>query len=134
MNSVSNLLKIYSLWSDRPFYYALFAIRSIDFNAVPVRSVEFLSSNNYKYNAFNAKNVLDVLFDLINSTKCTQVVIDHVMEIVYNLVSYADFKAEQVDEANQDLLVGFNLVNTKPLPFDLDAIKNQYNNNDSEGK
>ena len=78
--------------------------------------------------------MLDVLFDLINSAKCTQVVIDHVMEIVYNLVSYADFKAEQVDEANQDLLVGFNLVNTKPLPFDLDAIKNQYNNNDSEGK
>ncbi len=119
MKSVSNLLKIFSLWSDRPIYYPLFAIKCSNFDRISSDSLDFLNNSaNFKHSIFKEKNIIAILFDLIDSDKCSQAVIEYVMDIVYNLVSYADFKPEYYEEEEQ--------INTKPLPFNLDVLKNQF--------
>lgn len=128
IKSVSNLLKIFALWSERPYYYPLLVIKTCDFELVNSNSKELINSNEYKNKIFGSKNVLEILFELIDSLKCSQTVIDYVMDMIYNLVSYADFKVEESMDLEEDLAnLGFmDIKNTKPLPFDLVAIKNNY--------
>jgi len=73
-----------------------------------------------------------MVFELINVQKCGTNVIDYVMDIVYNLVSYADFVEEvQNEEVKKELSEDeetngfFKLVNTKQLPFEIETIKSQ---------
>lgn len=132
VKSVSNLLKIFGMWSERPYYYPLFAIRTCHFNNVTCESSRFIAdSGSYKQCLFGDKTVLDMLFELIDNDKCSQQVIDFVMDMVYNLVSFADFKEEEQEKQQAELTDAvaagfFNLMNTKPLPFDADAIKAQF--------
>ena len=48
----------------------------------------------------NKKTILDYIFELIDTPKCSSTVIDFVMNIIYNFVTYGDFKedAEITDE------------------------------------
>ncbi len=131
VRSINNLLKIFSLWSERPYYYPLFAVRTTHFDQISLESQQLLASDSFKFKEFRERNVLDVVFELINVDKCGANVIDYVMDMVYNLVSYADFREEAQEEVKKELeeeeaTSGFlSFVNTKPLPFDVEVIKSQ---------
>lgn len=62
--------------------------------------------------------MLDILFELIDSQQCSPGVINFVIEMIYNLVSYADF-VEESDE-NEDSF------GTKKLPFDVGFIQDEF--------
>lgn len=133
VKSINNLLKIFSLWSERPYYYPLLAINTTHFNQIPETSSQFLTSDKFRYKSFEKKNVLDVVFELINQEKCASNVIEYVMDMVYNLVSFADFKEDDQEETKRELMKDaldggfFSMLNTKPLPFDVEAIKSEMN-------
>ena len=55
---------------------------------------------------------MDVLFELIDSTNCSKAVIDYALEIVYNLVTYADFKPEEQSQDETECA-------TIALPFEI---------------
>ena len=128
LKSVSNLLKIFYLWSERPYYYPLLVIKTSNFELINSNSKELINNNEYKNKIFGSKNILQILFELIDSTKCSQNVIDYVMDMVYNLVTFADFKEEEKMDLKEDLIdLGFmDITNTKPLPFDIVGLKNKY--------
>ena len=110
LKSVSNILKIFSSWSERPLYYPLFAIKLGNFESVEQSLIQSLT---HLYPDFKSKNILDILFELADAPKCGQNVVDYVLEIVHNLVSMADYKKDfsEDSEAKAD-----------PLPFDLTQI------------
>lgn len=85
------MLKIFNSWSERPKYYPLFVVK-------------------FEQPAKN-KVVLDVLFELIDSTKCCEKVINYVLDMIHNLVSFADFKEDDLIESS------------KVLPFDMTQFK-----------
>jgi U3 small nucleolar RNA-associated protein 20 len=126
LKSVSNLLKIFSLWSERSKYYPLFVVKIADFNAIDsnlVASLESCAKNDSSQmnimDYFKTKSLLDVLFELIDNAKCSQAVIDFVLEIVHNLVTFADFKIE--DKQEEEMSKGDEI--TKELPFELEPYK-----------
>ena len=117
LKSPNNLLKIFLLWSERSKYYPLFVLKLDDFNQIHkslvtnilVSSERMNNQNQLEY--FKSKNILDIIFELVDSNKCSQTVIDFVLDIVHNLVTFADFKHEQKD-------LDQNEPNVLPLPFD----------------
>lgn len=114
LTSVNNLLKIFMLWSERPLFYPLFVVRSSDFS-------DILSGTNNQSNylkTFENKNLLELVFELADSPKCLQVVVNYTLDIVHNLVTYADFKSDDDD--------------LKPLPFDVNWIRDQFKNQSEE--
>ena len=120
LKSPNNLLKIFLLWSERSIYYPLFTLKLDDFNridkhlACDILALNQKSTTNNYLEYFKSKNILDILFELVDSNKCSQVVIDFVLDIVHNLVTFADFKPENKDLNQNEPIV-------LPLPFD-----NQY--------
>jgi hypothetical protein len=122
---VSNILKIFFLWSERTKYYPLFALKLSDFTSDS--SQRFIldlkraeqdngEANVFTLACFEKSNLLDILFQLIDSAKCSETVIDYVVEIIYNFVSFADFKPDERDE----------LVKSECLPFDLTHLNEQF--------
>lgn len=111
LKSISNLLKIFQLWSERAKYYPLFILKRDDFDLVKVEG---------SLDIYREKNILDIVFSLVDSNKCSQLVIDYVLEMIYNLVSFADFKPEE-NTAQAD---------TKPLPFSTDSIIENHKTDD----
>ena len=115
MKSVSNLLKIFLSWSERSFYYQLFTIKLESFDLVDSDLIKHLIETQFSLcENFKTKNLLDILFELINSTNCSKTVVDYVLEIVHNLVSYADFKPEEQSQDEADFV-------TLSLPFKIDT-------------
>ena len=119
LKSPNNLLKIFLLWSERSIYYPLFVLKLGDFNRIDNNLINNILSiskssiqktSDHTLEQLKTKNILDILFELMDSDKCSQLVIDYVLDIVHNLVTFADFKPEKTD---QD--VGLNV---QPLPFD----------------
>ncbi len=108
VKNVNNLMKIFLLWSERPNYYPLFVLKLDDFKQIDNNSI------NYELlKPFKSQNILDLVFKLIDSPKCSQNVVDFVLDIVHNLVSFADFKSsEQIDD-DEELVC-------KPLPFQIE--------------
>lgn len=131
LKSVSNILKIFSTWSARPRYYPLFVVRAADFAQAGVER----PSNKLKKNVsagssplienFDRRNLLDVLFELVDSPQCSTVVVDFVIDMVHNMVSFADF-VEEDEEENDDYV-------TRRLPFKIDFVQDQCQN-ESSGK
>lgn len=110
LKSVNNLLKIFHLWSERSIYYPLFVLKLNDF--VSITNEKLLAQNLQ----FREKNILDILFELIDSKNCSSDVINHVVESIYNLVTYADFKPDEpMEDADQS-------VQTKSLPFNFEQL------------
>ena len=72
---------------------------------------------------FSDKSILDLLFDLIDSPKCVQIVVNFVLEMIHNLVTYADFKEGDEKAENDDYEL-----NVKELPFNVDFITNEFKN------
>lgn len=68
---------------------------------------------------FEKKNLLDVLFQLVDSPQCSQVVINHVIDMVFNLVSFADFVEEDDNEDGETFV-------TRRLPFKLDFVRDHF--------
>lgn len=129
IKSVNNLMKIFLLWSEHSNYYPLFVIKLDNFNLVDKAIMNKLidqgkTTHNKKsinlFDYFKNKNILDVMFELIDSPKCSQPVIDHVLDIIHNLVSFADL--EKKDNDNSEELA------PKVLPFDVDFIKQEFVN------
>ncbi len=119
LKSVSNLLKIFHSWSERPFFYPLFAIKLESFDLVDSVFIKHLIETQFSYyENFKTKNVLDILFELINSTNCSKIVVDYALEIVHNLVTYADFKPEEHSQNKEDYV-------TLELPFKINPIINK---------
>ncbi len=104
VRSVSNLLRIFGLWSERPYYYPLFAVRTCHFDGVTPRSRELIAEGGaYRQSVFAAKTVLDVLFELVDDGRCAPQVVDFVMDMVYNFVSLADFREEERERQRDEL-------------------------------
>ena len=122
---------IISPWVYRGFYrfYIFYSINLILYLITPI----IQNRPGTIASQFQSKNLLDILFELINVNKCTQVVIDFVMNMVFNFVSFADFVEEVQEVEKQELQQNaidngfFNLMNTKPLPFDVELIKEPLN-------
>lgn len=134
LKSVSNMLKILSAWSTRPRYYPLLVLRSNQFfhdllghedDAVRQQS-QINRMTTLAATTFRQKSLLDILFELVDSPQCSQVVINHVIDMVHNFVSFADFVE---DESDLDHDNGFV---TRRLPFKLDFVFEQFQN-DSTG-
>lgn len=109
-------MKIFQLWSERSFYYPLFAVKLDDFNLVPASLMSQMSSSS-TFEIFKSKNLLDMLFELVDSPKCAQGVVDFVLELVHNLVIYADHKPGEVEQ--EDAAAILNSQKVTALPFDL---------------
>lgn len=112
-------MKIFQLWSERSFYYPLFAVKLDDFNLVPASLMSQMSSSS-TFEIFKSKNLLDMLFELVDSPKCAQGVVDFVLELVHNLVIYADHKPGE--EEQEDAGAATAILNSQKvtaLPFDL---------------
>ena len=120
LKSVSNLLKIFSLWSERSFYYPLFVINLQSFDSIDSSFIKKSVNTN-----FQSKSILDVLFELIDTANCSKLVIDYVLDIVYNLVTFADFKPDENIENEQEHYEQGNFI-TKPLPFEVDNKISEY--------
>jgi len=120
LKSVSNLLKIFSLWSERSFYYPLFVINLQSFDSIDSSFIAKSVNTN-----FQSKSILDVLFELIDTANCSKLVIDYVLDIVYNLVTFADFKPDENIENEQEHYEQGNFI-TKPLPFEVDNKISEY--------
>jgi U3 small nucleolar RNA-associated protein 20 len=124
--SINNLLKIFFSWSENPFYYPLLQIKANDFQQIDQNLM--LKSTNAKH--FENKNILDIIFELINSPKCSQPVIEHIMNMLHNLVTFADFNPNNnsmlIDETTNDQLNDSETL--QPLPFDLSIIHNELKN------
>jgi hypothetical protein len=123
-------MKIFLLWSEHSNYYPLFVVKLENFSSVDKtimsKLIEHGKTNQNKrsinlYDYFKNKNILDILFDLIDSSKCSQSVIDHVLDIVHNLVSFADLEKKENDNSEE--------IVPKVLPFDVDFIKQEFENN-----
>ena len=136
--SVSNLMKIFALWSERPKYFALFGLTFADFTQVDeqhttglLAKAEAASTKQHGGGVnllehFTARTCLDVLFALIDSPKCSALVINHVLDIVHNLVSLADFAASRMDETTISLSNGATDEDddgSRQLPFDLKCLR-----------
>lgn len=119
LKSVSNMLKILATWSSRPRYYPLLAIRLTEFTDVDTGLVNSLKPTSV-VSSFESRNLLDVIFELVDSNQCSAVVVNHVVELVHNLVSFADF----VQDDSDDLV-------TTPLPFKLDFVLDEFKNEKS---
>lgn len=111
LRSVSNLMKIFQLWSERSFYYPLFAIKLDDFDSISASLMSQVTKSSSALELFKSKNLLDMLFELIDSPKCAPGVVDFVLEIVHNLVIYADHKPGEGEEeaSSRKAALPFNL-------------------------
>lgn len=132
IKSINNLLKIFSLWSERPKYYPLLWVKLENFDLVEPGLITNLKELNSKADKkiclmehFKERNILDIIFELIDSAKCSQNVINYVFDMIHNLVSFADFK-EEVDELRGDD------IKTIKLPFNLDSVYNEFIENPSK--
>jgi len=89
--------------------------KQIDANSINYELVE----------PFKSQNILDLVFKLIDSPKCSQNVIDFVLDIVHNLVSYADFKVSDQMDADDEVVC-------KPLPFQLESSSTELSSSSEE--
>lgn len=75
-----------------------------------------------------SRNVLDILFELVDSNNCSRVVIDY--ETVHNLVTFADYKPEQPNDdetiITKALTFEFNNINEKGLAYDSSKFKTHF--------
>lgn len=65
-----------------PRFYSLFVLNASNFN------------NKLKINdtiSTADKTILDYLFELLNTNKCSNKVVYHIVDIIHNLVTYSDF-------------------------------------------
>ena len=83
LSSTNNLMKMMMVWSERPRFYPLLVVKSANFSQATQPQSE--------------KTILDYLFELIDSRECSDSVINFVMNFVYNLVSFADFKDNSME-------------------------------------
>ena len=126
LKSPNNLLKIFLLWSERSKYYPLFVLKIEDFNQIDKNIINKIlalspkSTNLHQLEYFKCKNLLDILFELVDSNKCSQLVVDFVLDIVNNLVTFADFKSEKKDHDHNESSV-------LPLPFENRYSYSQHN-------
>jgi hypothetical protein len=130
LTSVSNILKIFSSWSERPIYYPLFVVNAKSFNTVNQSKLRALTSNDKSViEYFSQKNILDVLFQLLDAPKCSQQVINFLLDMIHNFVTFADFneRSDKDEMEEQDAYM-----NTKQLPFNLDFIKSEFKDHSSE--
>ncbi len=131
LTSISNMLKIVSSWSERSIYYPLFVINSRTFDQVNQSKLKALTSSD-KSNVieyFSERNILDVLFQLLDAPKCSQQVINFLLDMIHNLVTFADFNEQKDgDELEEDDAY----VHAKSLPFNLDYIKSEFKNSSSK--
>lgn len=79
----SNLLKLFHLWSERSRFYPLFICKSSNFVKSTSKPI--------------TKCILDYVFELIDSKKCSQQIIDFIMSMIHNFVTYCDFKTDGND-------------------------------------
>lgn len=74
-----------------------------------------------------SRNFLDILFELVDSNNCSRIVIDYVIEIVHNLVTFADYKPEQLNDdetiITKALPFEFNNINENGLAYDSSKFK-----------
>ncbi len=124
--SINNLLKIFSSWSEKSIYYPMFVIKLNNFDQVNSEYVQTLSSlyqvrktNLLEY--FKSRSVLDIVFELLDSPKCSSTVINFILDMIHNLISFADFKQEQNENSSE-------VMDTKPLPFSVDHIVEEFKN------
>jgi hypothetical protein len=125
--SVSNLLKIFASWSERSIYYPLLVLKVDNFTAVKTTVLSKLTSPSKTaavsslslIEHFANKSVLDTLFQLLDSPKCSHLVINFIIDMIHNLVTYADFKEGGVDDEEAETA-------GKELPFDVSFIRNEF--------
>lgn len=121
-------MKIFSLWSERSIYYPLFTIKLEQFNLISTDLVKQLSEKQSNiYENMKSRNFLDILFELVDSNNCSRIVIDYVIEIVHNLVTFADYKPEQLNDdetiITKALPFEFNNINENGLAYDSSKFK-----------
>ena len=80
-------------------------------------------TTNNQIDVFKNKNILDILFELCDSPKCAQVVVDYVLDIVHNLVTFADFKAEPNSHMDESKEGDVTSVVVQALPFDVKSFR-----------
>lgn len=134
LKSVSNVLKIFSLWSERPKYYPLFVIKLQHFTQIDANLISSIRSMEEAKNiglieTYERKNLLDILFDLIDSNRCSCAVVDYVIEMVHNFVSFANFSEE--DEITHDSDFSQK---TKALPFDVNFVEDEFKGGEKNGE
>jgi hypothetical protein len=120
-------MKIFLLWSEHSNYYPLFVVKLNNFNTLDKTTmsklIEYGKTSQLKKSInlldyFEKKNILDVMFELIDSPKCSQPVIDHVLDIVHNLVSFADLENKENDNSEE--------LAPKVMPFDVNFIRKEF--------
>ena len=97
LKSVNNLIRLFLVWSEQPRFYSLFVFKPDD--STP-------------------KCILDYLFDLMNNAKCSSKVIDQLMNLIFNLVTYSDFD-ENENKMEVDNLME-EKINVLPIQVDID--------------
>jgi hypothetical protein len=88
------LIKLFQIWSERPRFYTLFILKSQE-----------------------SKCILDYLFDLVNNEKCSSKVIEQIMNMLFNFVTYSDFNE---DEYMEDDEIYDEKVQALPIKLDID--------------
>lgn len=99
---MNNLLKIFHLWSERPKFFPLFVAKKTDF-ILPDTTI-------ISQQQFGNSTLLTTIFELIDTEKCSKKVIDYVLEIVHNLVSFADFKEDENVGPERTIKLPFDIV------------------------